>query len=266
MRRSLTSLAALALSAALLAGCASGPKKIPPAQELYKRAQNSLAVEHWKTAALQFRQLLSTYPFGKYATQARLNLIYSYYRDGQPDEAAKQADEFLKENPASPYAGYALFLKGISYASAMQPGLLDSIFHIGLANRAPLDQEQAFSAFKQLIKSYPDTAYAVKARQWMVFVRDRMARYNLNVARFYVRRQEWVAAVNRAETIVTSFPQTPSVKPALEIMARGYRALGEKKLADAAESWYRFNYGPQRMKSANAASSPEPAPASPPKP
>lgn len=267
MRRSLPLLTIIVLSAALLAACASsGPKKILPAEVLYKRAANSLRVAHWKIAAAQFRQLLSTYPFGKYATQARLNMIYAYYRNGQPDEAAKQADEFLKENPASPYASYALFLRGVSYASAMQPGLLDSLFHVGLARRAPLDQDQAFSAFKQLIKSYPNTPYATKARQWMVFVRDRMARYNLNVARFYMRRQEWVAAVNRAETVVNSFPQTPSVKPALRIMARGYRALGEEKLAAAAESWYRFNYGPQKGRSASPASSPEPASTSGPKP
>ncbi|MGH8225077.1 MAG: outer membrane protein assembly factor BamD [Gammaproteobacteria bacterium] len=264
MRRFLAPVAVLALSAALLAACASGPRKIPPEQVLYKRASNSLTVENWQGAAGQFRALLSTYPFGKYATQARLNLIYAYYRGGQPDEAAKQADEFLKENPASPYAGYALFLKGISYASAMQPGLLDSLFHVGLAQRAPLDQDQAFTAFKQLIKSYPDTIYATKARQWMVFVRDRLARYNLNVARFYMRRQEWVAAVNRAETVVSAFPETPSVKPALKVMVRGYRALGEKKLADAAESWYQFNYGSQRTQSAHAATAPAPAP--PPKP
>lgn len=246
MRRHLLLFTIFVLAAAILAGCASGPKKIPPAKKLYHRAQDSLTAHNWKQAAAQFRQLVSTYPFGKYATPARLKLIYAYYRSGNTDEAASQADQFLKENPASPYASYAYFLKGISYASAMQPGILDSVFHTGLAKRSPVNQDEAYSAFKQLVTRYPDTPYAVKARQWMVFVRDRLARYNLNVARFYARRKEWVAAVQRAATIVSKFPYTPSVKPALKIMARGYHALGEKKLAAAADAWYQYNYGSKR--------------------
>ncbi|MGH8274830.1 MAG: outer membrane protein assembly factor BamD [Gammaproteobacteria bacterium] len=245
MRRHLPLFTIFALATALLAGCASGPRKIPSAGELYHRAQTSLTVHDWKRAAGQFRQLISTYPFGKYATPARLRLIYAYYRSGNTDEAASQADQFLKENPASPYASYAYFLKGISYASAMQPGILDSVFHTGLGKRSPVDQKEAFSAFTQLVKRYPDTPYAAKARQWMVFVRDRLARYNLNVARYYAQRADWVAAVDRAATIVSKFPNTPVVKPALKIMTRGYQALGEKKLAAAADAWYQYNYGPR---------------------
>ncbi len=246
MRRYLPLFVTFALTAAILAGCSSGPKKIPPAKTLYERASTSLTVHAWKRAAAQFRQLVSTYPFGQYATPARLKMIYAYYRAGNTDEAANQADQFIKENPASPYASYALFMKGISYASAMKPGLLDSLFSVDLAQRTPIDQKEAYTAFKQLIKRYPHSQYATKTKQWMVFVRDRLARFNLNVARFYASRQEWVAAVNRASAIVTQFSETPSVKPALKIMSRGYHALGEKDLAAAANAWYQYNYGPKR--------------------
>ncbi|MDN5864341.1 MAG: outer membrane protein assembly factor BamD [Gammaproteobacteria bacterium] len=245
MRSVLPALFALALGAAILAGCAGGPEEIPPAKVLYERAQTSLIVEDWNRAATQFRDLISTYPFGKYATSARLKLIYAYYRAGNADEAASQADDFLKENPASPYAGYALFLKGISYASSMQPGILDSWFNSSMAERTPINQRKAYTAFQQLIRRYPDTPYAQKAKQWMVFVRNRLASYNLSVARFYADREEWVAAVNRANIVVTQFQHTPSVKPALAIMAQGYRALGEDKLAAAAQAWYDYNYGPK---------------------
>ncbi len=246
MRSALSALAIAALAAIVLAGCASGgPKKIPPAKTLYHRAQNSLSSHYWKRASRQFRQLISTYPFGKYATPARLKLIYAYYRAGNTDETASQADQFIKEDPTSPYASYALFMKGVAYASAMQPGIIDSLFHVSLAKRSPINQPQSFAAFKQLIKRYPNSPYAAEARQWMVFVRDRLARFNLNVARFYARRREWVAAVNRAAAIVKRFPNTPSAKPALKIMTHGYHALGEKKLEAAANAWYQYNYGPK---------------------
>ncbi|MGH8272972.1 MAG: outer membrane protein assembly factor BamD [Gammaproteobacteria bacterium] len=246
MHRYLPLLLTLALTAAILAGCSSGPKKIPAAKTLYKRAQTSLSVHAWKRAASQYRLLVSTYPFGQYATPARLKMIYAYYRAGNTDEAANQADQFTKENPASPYASYALFMKGISYASAMEPGLMDSLFNVDLARRTPVDQKESFAAFKLLIKRYPKTEYASKAKQWMVFVRDRLARYNLNVARFYASRKEWVAAVDRASAVVTQFSETPSAKPALKIMSNGYHALGEKKLAAAADAWYQYNYGSGR--------------------
>jgi outer membrane protein assembly factor BamD len=246
MRTHLLTAFAILLATAILAGCSSGPEKIPPANVLYGQAHNSLESHNWKQAALRYRQLISTYPFGKYATSARLNLMYSYYRAGNTDEAANQADDFLKENPSSPYAPYALFLKAISYASSMQLGILDSVFHSDMSERSPVNQRQAYTAFQQLMKRYPNTPYAQKAKQWMVFVRNRLAAYNLNLARFYAKRQEWVAAVNRASTVVVQFPHTASTRHALKIMSRGYHALGEEKLAKAADAWYDYNYAKKK--------------------
>ena len=231
------------LGAALLGGCASGPKKIPHESTLYKHAKDALTVENWQSAANQFRTLISTYPFGKYATQARLNLIYAYYRGGVTDEAAKQADDFVKENPASPYAAYALFMKGVAYANALQRGPVDALFGVNLSKRDPLDQEQAFTAFRQLAKRYPDSRYTKQARQWMVFVRTRLAHFNLSVARFYLIRKQWVAAASRANKIVTEFPGTTATKPALKILMQSYKALGEDDLAAQAKDWYDYNYG-----------------------
>lgn len=241
MRRLLFPTAAILI--ALLAGCAHGPRKIPPADVLYKQASNNLTVQNWKQAVTKLRQLLATYPFGEYATQARLDLVYAYYRSNQPDEAAKQADDFVKESPASPYVPYVMFMKGAAYAAALQPGPLDIVFHANLSRRDPLDQQQAFVAFKQLVGRYPNSPYSIQARQWMVFVRDRLAKFSLGVAQFYARRRDWVAAVDRANDIVTQYPTTPAAKPALKIMVQGYRALGETKLADAAQAYYDYNFG-----------------------
>jgi hypothetical protein len=166
MRR-LTPLLTLALlSAVILAGCAGGPKKIPPESKLYQRAQDALTVENWRAATASLRSLISTYPFGKYATQGRIDLIYAYYRNDQTDEATKQADDFVKEHPDSPYAAYALFLKGIAYANALRRGPLGFVFHVNLSDRDPLDQQQAYTAFKQLTKRYPHSKYARRPGSW----------------------------------------------------------------------------------------------------
>ncbi|MGA7966353.1 MAG: outer membrane protein assembly factor BamD [Gammaproteobacteria bacterium] len=243
MRRLTPLLILVFASAAILAGCAHGPEKIQPETVLYKRAQDALTTQNWNRATGSLRSMISTYPFGKYATQGRLDLIYAYYRNNQTDETAKQADDFVKENPASPYAAYAMFMKGVAYANALQRGPVDAVFHVNLSDRDPLDQKQAYTAFKQLIKRYPNSRYAHQAKQWMVFVRNRMAQFNLNLARFYQRRNEWVAAAMHASDIVTQFSDTEAAQPALRIMARSYKALGETELAADARAWYDYNYG-----------------------
>ena len=199
-------------------------------------------MENWRIATASLRSLISTYPFGKYATQGRIDLIYAYYRNNQTDEAAKQADNFVKENPDSPYAAYALFLKGIAYANALQRGPLGTVFRVNLADRDPLDQQQAYTAFKQLTKRYPHSKYALQAKQWMVFVRNRLAQFNLTLARFYQQRRQWVAAAMHASAIMTQFPDTTAAKPAFRILIRSYQALGETELAAAAQAWYNYNY------------------------
>lgn len=240
----LTPLLTLALaSAVILAGCASGPKKIPPETKLYKNAQDALTVHNWKAATSSLRSMIATYPFGKYAMQGRLDLIYAYYRDNKTDEAARQADDFVKENPASSYAAYALFMKGVAYANALQRGPVAQLFSINLSDRDPVDQEEAYTAFKQLVKRYPDSRYAKQAKQWMVFVRNRLAQFNLNLARFYQRRRQWVAAASHASDIVTNFEDTTATKPAFRILIRAYKALGEEELASDAQAWYDYNYG-----------------------
>ncbi len=242
MRRIHIYLIPVLFAALLLAGCAGGPKPVTKAAKIYHQAYNAMITERWNAAAAKYRQLLATYPFGKYATQSRLNLIYTYFRAGMPEEAGRQADSFARENQASPYVPYALYIKGVAYAMAMQPGLLDKAFIVDMSRRDPRDQQQAFAAFKQLVTRYPKSAYAQPAKRWMVYVRNRLARFNLGLARFYFRRKEWVAAANRAAIIITRFPRTPAAKPALKILAQSYRALGEKKLAAAAAGYYRYNF------------------------
>lgn len=226
-----------------LAGCASAPYKTPKAGRLFHQADNAMITHEWRVASAKYRELLATYPSSKYATQARLNLVYVYYRADQPDEAGSQADRFRKEDPASPYVPYVLYIKGLAYATSMQPGLMERTFGVSMSQRDPKDQQKAFKAFRNLVTEYPKSAYTERAKRWMVFVRNRLAKFNLGVARFYLRRKEWVAAVNRAATILTKFSKTPSAKPALKILERSYRALGEEKLATEAQKYYRFNFG-----------------------
>jgi outer membrane protein assembly factor BamD len=100
----------------------------------------------------------------------------------------------------------------------------------------------AYDDFNQLVQRYPDSVYARDADQRMIYLRNNMAEYELHVADYYIRRKAYVAAANRGKYVIENYQRTPSVPPALVIMARAYRLLGADDLANDAIKVLRLNY------------------------
>lgn len=86
-----------------------------------------------------------------------------------------------------------------------------------------------------MLQRFPDSKYAEDSRQRMVYLRNNLARHEVNVARYYIKRGAYLAAANRANYVIERFQRTPAVKDALEILIEAYRALGENKLAADAQ-------------------------------
>ncbi|MGH8403817.1 MAG: outer membrane protein assembly factor BamD, partial [Gammaproteobacteria bacterium] len=108
--------------------------------------------------------------------------------------------------------------------------------------RDPSNAQKSFQAFQLLLQKFPNTKYAVDARQRMVFLRDRLADYEWSVADYYMRRGAWVSAIQRADNIVGHYQQTPRVKDALQILATAYSKLGLTELADGAKKMLAANF------------------------
>ena len=111
-------------------------------------------------------------------------------------------------------------------------GWFDQWLRTDRAERDTSELAASFDAFGTLVENFPDSRYAPDSRKRMIDLRDTLARHELAVAKFYVGREgPWVAAAKRAENVVSRFPSSPSVAPALEIMVRAYEEMGLDGLA-----------------------------------
>jgi outer membrane protein assembly factor BamD len=199
-------------------------------QALYRSAQTSLRSGSYSDAITKLQKLEARFPFGRYAEQAQLELIYANFMSFQPEAARSSADRFIRLHPQHPNVDYAYYLKGLASFTQDQ-GLIDRIASADISTRDPTSARQSFVDFSDLIERYPDSQYAPDARQRMVYLRNLLAHYEINVAGFYMRRGAYVAAANRARNVVEHYPQSLSVPDALAILIEANWRLG---LPDAA--------------------------------
>ena len=221
--------------AILLAACAGRGDSGDPTRnwseaELYRQAKEALDEGDFETAIDYYGKLGARFPFGDYAEQGQLDLVYAYYRFKEPESALEEADRFIEFNPRHPEVAYAHYIKGLVNYNRRH-GWFDQWLRTDRAERDTSELAASFDAFGTLVENFPDSRYAPDSRKRMIDLRDTLARHELAVAKFYVGREAWVAAAKRAENVVSRFPSSPSVAPALEIMVRAYEEMGLDGLA-----------------------------------
>lgn len=210
-------------------------------QALYTSAQDSLRAGNY-TGSIQKLQLLeSRFPFGRYAEQAQLEIIYAYYKSAQPEAARAAADRFIRLHPTHPNVDYAYYLKGI-VAFEQDEYFLSNIIPMDPSTRDPGAARESFNDFAQLIRRFPNSEYAPDAQQKMMYLRNLMAAYEVNVARYYIRRGAYVAAVNRGRYVLENFQGAVSVPDALAVMVEAYQLLEMEDLASSTLKVLSSNY------------------------
>ena len=226
------SLIAVLATAVLLVACASKDKRDSMSErELYTEAQRYLKNENFDLAAKDLQLLESRYPFGPYAEQAQLELIYAQYRSAQNEATAASAERFIRLHPQHPNVEYAYYMRGLAnYTEGT--GVLERFLPTDMTQRDPGKALQAFEDFRQLINRFPDSEYAPDALARMTYLRARLARYEINVANYYFRRKAYLAAANRGRYVVDNYPQTEAVPDALAVMVQSYQLLGLDNLAN----------------------------------
>lgn len=240
--RSVARLTLLFAALLLISACASNQQDEVLAEETYyENARNDLRSGNFNAAESSLNALETYYPFGRYAEQAQLDLIYARYQNLDLEGSRAAADRFLRLNPQSEHADYALYMRGLaSYNLDISLGA--RYFPIDIAARDPGEQRQAFQDFSELLNRFPSSQYAPDARQRMIAVRNRLARLELMAARYYISRQAYVAANNRARFIIENYPSTPAVEEALIILAETFRFLDLKTGASDAVALLRENF------------------------
>ncbi|MGD2112125.1 MAG: outer membrane protein assembly factor BamD, partial [Gammaproteobacteria bacterium] len=211
------------------------------ASQLYSAAKEAMNDKNYEQAIDYFEKLEARYPFGRYAQQAQLEIAYAYYKYDEPDSAIAAAERFIKVNPRHPNVDYAWYLKGLTNYTRGRT-LLDRVLPQDVSERDLGTMRDAYDDFYQLVKRYPNSKYAADSSQRMVHLRNNMARYEIHVAEYYMRRGAYVAAANRAATVIEDFQRTPAVPDALILMIRAYRKLDMENLAADALRVLSLNY------------------------
>ena len=210
-------------------------------KDFYDVIQRNLRSSRWEDAIANLQALESQFPFGTYAEQAQLELIYAYHRSADYQAAIAAADRFIRLHPRHPNVDYAYYLKGLSQLSQSR-SFLGSFMPTDNTSRDPGAARESFATLSELLKLYPNSSYAPDARQRMIHLRNLLARAEVHAANYYFERGAYVAAANRGRYIVENFQQTPAVPDGLAIMAEAYHLLGKEELSRDAVKVLAANY------------------------
>ena len=210
-------------------------------QAAYNSAQSSLRAGNYQGAIQKLQLLESRFPFGRYAEQAQLEIIFAYFKSAQPEAARAAADRFVRLHPMHPNLDYAYYLKGM-ISFEQDKNFLSSFIPMDPSKRDPGAARQSFDDFSQLIRRFPNSEYAPDAQQRMKYLRNLLGAAEVNVARYYIKRGAYVAAANRGRWVFENYQGAPSVPDALAIMVEAYKLLDMDDQADQALTVLNSNY------------------------
>lgn len=216
------------------------------ADQLYTDSQKALRKKEYVSAIKRLEAMETMYPFSDYTEKSQMDLIYAYYENEDYPAAAATAERFIHLYPRAKNVDYAYYMKGMANFQQSR-GVFAKVLPLDESWRDPGSQTQAYTDFALLIQKFPDSKYNANALQRMIYLRNMFAQQELNVSKFYYKRQMYVAAIERSNYLVKNYPQAPSVQSALVIMYESNKALGFNKTADEIMAVYKATYHTNHM-------------------
>jgi outer membrane protein assembly factor BamD len=242
MRQSFLRIAVVAaalLSAIPLSGCSSDEPLEPfieiPAEKLYNEGIAYLQQGDYRRATERFEEVDKQHPYSEWARKSLIMAAYTNYTRGNWDDAVISAKRYNALYPGSEDAAYAQFIIGQSYFNQIPD--------------VTRDQEmtrKAFDAMQELVQRYPDSPYASEGKKKLDMAKDQLAGKEMETGRFYLNRNNYIAAINRFRVVVTDYQTTRHVEEALERLTEAYYALGVVNEAQTAAAVLGHNYPDSR--------------------
>ena len=237
------------VAAAVLAGCASTKEEDKTAtwspNKIYAEAKDEMNGGAWDKAVPLLEKLEGRAAGTPLAQQAQLDRAYAHYKAGDQAQALATLDRFIKLHPTSPALDYALYLKGIVNFND-ELGMFSFLSRQDLSERDQKAAKESFEAFKELATRFPESRYAPDANARMTYIVNSLAQYEVHVARYYMSRGAYVAAINRAQSAISDYRDVPALEEALYILVRSYDALGMTQLRDDARRVMEKSYPQSR--------------------
>jgi len=214
-----------------------------PVDQLYNNAHTSLENSDYGAAEKAYQRLIARFPSGPYNEQAQLDLAYAQYKDNSPDDAYSTVNRFIKANPTNKHVDYAYYLRGLINFDRTSGVIERFVYREGAEARRDQGYNlQAFDDFSELTRRFPDSAYAADGRQRMIYLRNTLAQFEINVAAFYLRNEAYIASADRAQYVIEHYQQSPEAGDALAILTRSYLAVDQKALAEQTRKVLALNY------------------------
>ncbi|MDB6164576.1 MAG: yfiO, partial [Xanthomonadaceae bacterium] len=201
-----------------------------PADQLYTKGHAQMVKGNWNGAILVYKRLIAQYPYGSYTEQALVETAYAQYKSGSNDDAISTIDRFIRTYPTHRNTVYMYYLRGL-VDSNRDTVFLQRVWKLDPSRRDLATPLQAYNDFKTVTEHYPNSRYAVDARQRMVALRDMFANHELETALYYLRRGAYVAAVDRAKYLLETYPQSGHQNDAVAVLGEAYTRLGNQALA-----------------------------------
>jgi len=233
------------LAAAVLAGCGTTKEEDKTAtwspNRIYAEAKDEMDGGAWDKAVPLLEKLEGRAAGTPLAQQAQLDRAYAQYKAGEQAQALATLDRFIKLHPTSPALDYALYLKGIVNFND-NLGMFSFLTRQDLSERDQKAAKESFESFRELVNRFPDSRYTPDARARMTYIVNSLAQYEVHVARYYMNRGAYVAAINRAQSALADYREVPALEEALFILMRSYDALGMTQLRDDTRRVMEQNY------------------------
>lgn len=232
----------LIIVASALAGCSSdGPEIEQPEKVYYDLAQRRIESKNYIAAIESLQAIETRYPFGRYAEQAQVELIYVYFMNGENLAAHAAAEKFIRLHPRHPNIDYAYFMKGLS-SYTRDTSILVRITDTDISNRDISGAKESFAELSEFLTRFPDSQYASYAKQRNIYLRNMIARNELSAADYYISIGAHVAAIRRAKYVIENIPNSSEGYRALKILEKSYKALGYQELYDDIKKIINLNY------------------------
>ena len=227
-----------------LSSCSKDEVEIErPEKVYYDQAQRRIKVNNYFGAIESLQRIETQYPFGKFAEQAQIDLVYCYFMNGETEAAHSSAERFIRLHPRHPNIDYAYFMKGMS-SYTRDSGTLARVINTDLSTRDISGAKLAFSEFTEFLTRFPDSQYAPYAKKRLVYIRNLVAKNELAAADYYIKRKAYVAAIRRANYVIENIPNSSQNHRALQILKVSYQELGYDDLVASTDELLRLNPAP----------------------
>ena len=232
----------------LLIGCKSDGEEIEQPEKIYyDQAQSRMASGNYFGAIEALEAIDTRYPFGKYAEQAQVELIFAHFMNSETEAAHTAAEKFIRLHPRHPNIDYAYFMKGLS-SYTRDRELLIRFTDTDISNRDVSGAKESFAELTEFITRFPDSQYVPYAKQRNIYLRNMIAKNELAAADYYVSIDAFVGAIRRANYVIENIPNSSENYRALKILEKSYSKLGYSDLLKDVRQVLNTNYPDEESK------------------